>query len=219
MEKKDGKTAKYPALIAMMSDTESPCVPMFGWRWVLTGNGPLSVLSMPNSNGRFHRHGTSFYHFVTGSVLDEQQKYRDMCNRIFVKIGICCGCFNAGPAGMICEICQSADDCPAHICYGAIRTAHGEERGDVAEEIDPLHVVQQMDRSVLRVSAAELALHFGPAAQQPQEDENRHYFVWSSEHEKILQDSSDFVHNRPVRRSKTAEGGTRKGQKRRKADK
>ena len=74
------------------------------WPWIYEGNGPLMVMCEPIPSGKpFKRNGTAWYYFVNGSMKEETHKQKDIYDRVFVKIGICKGCLNAGPAGFQCE--------------------------------------------------------------------------------------------------------------------
>ena len=167
------------------------------WRWVLRGNGNLSVLCKPVEDGTFARHGTSYYHFVIGSIHDEITANNDCYQRIFVKIGLCEGCYNAGPAGFDCIVCPNAEDCPCEMKYGAIRVPCDKHKSDISKEIDPLHVVQRMNRCVLKISTDELEKHFGEDAGDPMENKNGYYFEWQKMHEALLNLPAQFTHNRP----------------------
>ena len=170
---------------------------MHRWDWVLRGNGNVSVMCHPTADGTFARNGTSYFHFVIGDVHNEALPNRDYYQRIFVKIGLCQGCFNAGPAGFDCPVCAWSDDCPCDNACGAIRIPWEEHPSDIALEIDPLHVVQRMNRYVEKCSVEYLIDYFGEDAEQPMINENGHYFEWTNAHEALLRSPNSFTHNRP----------------------
>ena len=86
------------------SEDEAPPKRTFDWKWIYNGNGPLSVLCDPSPDGVFKKNGASYYYFVLGSIADENvdKPGADACTKMFVKIGLCSSCFNAGPAGVRC---------------------------------------------------------------------------------------------------------------------
>ena len=176
---------------------------MRNWRWVLEGNGPLKVLCQATDrNQKFQKEGSSYYHFVTGSVADETAENKDSHNEIFVKIGLCVGCFNAGPAGFMCVECVSAEEEPRRLHYGAIRApCDTNDPPNVATEIDPLCVVQYMNRGVDRTSALHLATYFGPAAALEGQVDNKCYFVWTNEHQQLMEQRAEFVGSRENHRN------------------
>ena len=84
-----------------------------------------------------------------------------------------------------------------NLYYGAIRLPYDEtDPPSVATEIDPLYVVQYMDRSVDRIASLQLANFFGPSAQLNGQIDNNYYFIWTPQHQTVMEACKEFSHNR-----------------------
>ena len=167
------------------------------WTWVHDGNKTLRVMcdSIPAEGQSFERNGTAWYHFLNGTTDDETHTQKDNYDRVFVKMGICEGCLNAGPAGYECGWCRD-DVLDGTKWFGAVREAKSDDP-NIATEINPLYIVSKLDKNVMKCSALDLANHWGGAAQLGYYD-NRYYWKWLPRMEDILSGKEKISHPRPL---------------------
>ena len=162
------------------------------WPWVYEGNKCLKVMCEPIPNNRsFAREGTAWYCFMNGSIQDEVFEERDIYDRVFVKMGVCKGCLNAGPAGMQCKWCCDDPNASGACWFGAVREAVTQDE-NIATEINPSHIVSAMDGRVWKCDSAEMANHWGSTAQL-ECHENDTCWTWDGGHDAILSKEESVI--------------------------
>ena len=116
---------------------------------------------------------------------------KDNYDQVFMKMGVCQGCLNAGPAGYQCTWCRD-DDHDQMKWFGAVREAKSDDP-NIATKINPLHIISKIDKNVLKCSALDLANHWGRSAQLGYYD-NCYYWKWYAGMEAILTGEEELCH-------------------------
>ena len=185
------------------------------WRWIYNGNGPLSVVSQPSSDGTFKRKGEAYYHYVLGSIEDERpsKPHTDAHTKVFVKIGVCQCCLNAGPVGTKCNECYNRTNQMILSEYGALREDYNQKRPPSnVDEINPLHVVQRLHKELFKPSAQELAMYYGPSKHLENRDEAYYILITRNIEDKLQAGLSESLNRgpayRPSRKKRKTDGPT-----------